>query len=129
MAGNDLSRRIRDALPLLPFLAVVVIFLIVPTVTVIVSAVYVDGVFSLARIGALFSETALAALWKSVLLSGTTALLGARARCGAGLVDREQPAVVDGAPRGDLAVQRAGPVRRRRTGIRVPGHGRASTGC
>ena len=46
MAGNDLSRRIRDALPLLPFFAVVVIFLIIPTVTVIVSGVYADGVFS-----------------------------------------------------------------------------------
>ncbi len=78
MAGNN--RRIhsvRDALPLLPFFAVVVIFLIVPTVTVLVSAVYADGVFSFARIGALFSETALNALWKSVLLSGITALLGA----------------------------------------------------
>lgn len=78
MAGND--RRIhwvRDALPLLPFLAVVMVFLIVPTVTVLVSAVYADGVFSFERITALFSETALNALWKSVLLSGTTALLGA----------------------------------------------------
>ena len=64
-------------MPLLPFLAVVVIFLIVPTVTVLVSAVYADGVFSFERIAALFSETALNALWKSVLLSGTTALLGA----------------------------------------------------
>jgi putative spermidine/putrescine transport system permease protein len=39
----------------LPFLAVVVIFLIIPTVTVIVSSVYADGVFSFARIHALFS--------------------------------------------------------------------------
>ena len=70
-------RRLREGLPLLPFLAVVVIFLIIPTVTVIVSSVYVDGVFSLDRIQALFSGTALSALAKSVLLSGSTAIIGA----------------------------------------------------
>ena len=71
------GRRLRNALPLLPFLALVAVFLIVPTVTVIVSAVYADGVFSLDRIAALFSDTALSALWKSVLLSGSTAIIGA----------------------------------------------------
>ena len=70
-------RKLRDGLPLLPFLAVVVIFLIIPTVTVIGSAFFADGQFSLARIQALFSSTALAALWQSVLLSGSTALIGA----------------------------------------------------
>src|SRR4029453_7671111 len=75
--GLTLARKLRDALPLLPFLAVVVIFLIIPTVTVIVSAFFADGAFSLARIEALFSGTALAALWKSVLLSASTALIGA----------------------------------------------------
>ena len=39
--------RAREALPLLPFLVFVVIFLIIPTVTVVVGAVYADGVFSL----------------------------------------------------------------------------------
>ncbi|HKH50302.1 MAG TPA: ABC transporter permease, partial [Mycobacterium sp.] len=72
-----LVRRLKEALPLLPFFAVVVIFLIIPTVTVIVSAFFADGVFSLARIRALFSGTALTALWQSVLLSGSTALIGA----------------------------------------------------
>src|SRR5215475_12461676 len=72
-----MGRRIRDTLPLLPFLALVTIFLIVPTVTVIVSAFFADGVFSLQRITALFSDTALAALAKSVLLSGSTAVIGA----------------------------------------------------
>jgi len=71
------SRRIRESLPLLPFFALVTIFLIVPTATVIVSAFFVDGVFSLARIAALFSDTALSALWKSVLLSASTAIIGA----------------------------------------------------
>ncbi len=71
------AKRIREALPLLPFMAVVTIFLIIPTVTVIVSAFYADGQFSLERIQALFSRTALTALWKSVLLSGSTAIIGA----------------------------------------------------
>ncbi|KWX21159.1 ABC transporter permease [Mycolicibacterium wolinskyi] len=77
MDGRTLVRRIRDALPLLPFFAVVTIFLIVPTATVIVMAFFADGTFSLERIAALFSGTALAALGKSVLLSASTALLGA----------------------------------------------------
>src|SRR3954447_26551687 len=72
-----MAKRIREALPLLPFFALVTIFLIVPTATVIVSAFFVDGVFSLARITALFSDTALSALWKSVLLSASTAVIGA----------------------------------------------------
>jgi putative spermidine/putrescine transport system permease protein len=71
------GRRLREALPLLPFLLFVAVFLIIPTVTVIVSAFFLDGTFSLERIGALFSDTALSALWRSVLLSGTTAVLGA----------------------------------------------------
>jgi putative spermidine/putrescine transport system permease protein len=77
VVGNALLRRLRDGLPLLPFLAFIAIFLIIPTVTVIVSSVYADGVFSLERIQALFTGTALAALWKSVLLSGSTAIIGA----------------------------------------------------
>lgn len=69
--------RVRDSLPLLPFVTVVVVFLVIPTVTVIVNAFFADGVFSLARIAALFSATALTALWKSVLLSASTAMIGA----------------------------------------------------
>ncbi|MDT5339059.1 MAG: putative spermidine/putrescine transport system permease protein [Mycobacterium sp.] len=69
--------RLRQSLPLLPFFAVVGIFLIVPTVTVIASAVMDDGRFSLARLSALFSETALTALGRSVFLSASTAVLGA----------------------------------------------------
>ena len=72
-----IARGVREGLPLLPFLVFVAVFLIVPTVTVIVSAFLVDGRFSLARIGALFSSTALTALWRSVLLSAVTALIGA----------------------------------------------------
>lgn len=69
--------RLRQSLPLLPFFAVVGIFLIVPTVTVIASAVMDDGRFSLARLSALFSETALTALGRSVFLSASTAVFGA----------------------------------------------------
>ncbi|MFC7674682.1 ABC transporter permease [Mycolicibacterium sp. GCM10028919] len=72
-----LLRRLRDSLPLLPFFAIVAIFLIVPTVTVLIGAVVDETGFSLARIEALFGDTALAALGKSVLLSGSTAALGA----------------------------------------------------
>ncbi|CDO29281.1 ABC transporter permease [Mycolicibacterium porcinum] len=67
----------RDALPLLPFVAVVTVFLIVPTVTVIVMAFFADGSFSLDRIAALFSGTALTALAKSIALSASTAVIGA----------------------------------------------------
>ncbi|WP_237572135.1 ABC transporter permease [Mycolicibacterium lacusdiani] len=72
-----LLRRLRESLPLLPFFAIVAIFLIVPTVTVLIGAVVDETGFSLARIEALFGDTALAALGKSVLLSGSTAALGA----------------------------------------------------
>lgn len=77
MPPGVLSRRIREALPLLPFLALITVFLIVPTVTVIVMAFFADGTFTLTRIAALFSGTALSALGKSVLLSASTALIGA----------------------------------------------------
>jgi len=74
---SGIARRLRDVLPLLPFLTLVTVFLIIPTVTVIVSAFFADGAFSLEKIATLFSGTALAALWKSVLLSASTAILGA----------------------------------------------------
>lgn len=75
--GTQRRNRLTEALPLLPFLAVVVVFLVIPTVTVIVNAFIVDGSFSFSRIGALFSPTALGALGSSVLLSATTAIIGA----------------------------------------------------
>ena len=74
---TSLGRRLRESLPLLPFFAVVTVFLLIPTVTVVVSAFIVDGAFSLSRIQALFAPAALSALWRSVLLSGSTALIGA----------------------------------------------------
>lgn len=77
MPGSCRIRQIRDALPLLPFVAVVTVFLIVPTITVVVMAFFADGAFSLERVAALFSGTALSALGKSVVLSTSTALIGA----------------------------------------------------
>ncbi len=77
MSGPGLKRGVRDGAPLLPFLLFVGIFLIIPTVTVIISAFYLNGEFSMARIAALFSETALTALGRSLFLSASTAVLGA----------------------------------------------------
>lgn len=70
-------RYVRQALPLLPFLAVVLVFLIIPTGTVIVNAFVVDGRFSLDLVAALFTEAPLAALVRSVTLSASSALIGA----------------------------------------------------
>ncbi|WP_200962176.1 ABC transporter permease [Mycobacterium sp. Root265] len=70
-------RYVRQALPLLPFLAVVLVFLVIPTGTVIVNAFVVDGRFSLDLVAALFTEAPLAALVRSVILSASSALIGA----------------------------------------------------
>lgn len=65
-------------LALLPFLAFLAVFLIVPTVTVVVGAFQTDdGGLTLGNIRALGSEAAVNALWKSVLLSASTAVIGA----------------------------------------------------
>ena len=77
MTRNGTSRRVREGLPLVPFFVLVFLFLLIPTITVVVSAVYSNGVFTLDRINALFTDTALRALWKSVLLSASTAVIGA----------------------------------------------------
>jgi putative spermidine/putrescine transport system permease protein len=78
--GTQRRNRLTEALPLLPFLAVVVVFLVIPTVTVIVNAFRddtADGSLSFSRIGALLEPTALGALGSSVLLSASTAIIGA----------------------------------------------------
>jgi putative spermidine/putrescine transport system permease protein len=72
-----MARRIREALPLLPFFVFVAVFLIIPTITVVVSAFVDGGTVSFERITALFSSTALTALWRSLLLSASTAIIGA----------------------------------------------------
>ncbi|MGI8645577.1 MAG: ABC transporter permease [Nocardioides sp.] len=65
------------SLALLPFLGYVLVFLVVPTVTVVAGAFQSDGGPTLDNIRALGSDAALTALWKSVVLSGVSALLGA----------------------------------------------------
>jgi len=66
------------ALPLLPFLVFVLVFLIVPTVTVIVGAFQdEDGRPTLGNLNALTSDAALSALRGSLVLSASTALIGA----------------------------------------------------
>lgn len=65
------------SLALLPFLGFLTIFLLIPTVTVVVGAFQEGGGFSTANIEALFSEAALRTLWNSVLLSASTAIVGA----------------------------------------------------
>ncbi|MEO5851637.1 MAG: ABC transporter permease subunit [Nocardioides sp.] len=65
-------------LALLPFLGFLLIFLVVPTVTVVVGAFQSgDGGFTLGNVRALGSDAAVQALWKSVLLSLSTAVIGA----------------------------------------------------
>jgi putative spermidine/putrescine transport system permease protein len=65
------------SLGLLPFLGYLTVFLLVPTITVVVGAFQEDGAFSLVNIKTLFGSTAMRALGNSVLLSGTTAVIGA----------------------------------------------------
>lgn len=77
MADIPALRRIRGAAPLLPFLGFVAIFLIVPSVTVLVGAFLVDGSLSGANIAALFDGPELAALGRSLALSASSAALGA----------------------------------------------------
>jgi putative spermidine/putrescine transport system permease protein len=62
---------------LAPFLVYLLIFLLAPTITVVVGAFQEDGRFTLANISALFSSTLLTVLWKSVVLSGVSAVVGA----------------------------------------------------
>ncbi len=62
---------------LLPFLGYLLIFLVVPTITVIVGAFQENGHFTLVNIQALFTDTTLTVLRRSVVLSATSALVGA----------------------------------------------------
>ena len=66
------------SLALLPFLAYLTVFLVVPTVTVLVGAFQADeGGFTLEKLKALNSEAARSALWNSIVLSASTAVIGA----------------------------------------------------
>jgi putative spermidine/putrescine transport system permease protein len=73
------SRRsqLAPTLGLVPFLAYLTIFLLIPTVTVVVGAFQEEGRFSTANVEALFGSAVLRTLWNSIVLSGTTAVVGA----------------------------------------------------
>jgi putative spermidine/putrescine transport system permease protein len=71
------SSRLTPWLGLTPFLVFLLVFLVVPTVTVIAGAFAKDGRFTLANISALFDPSQLLLLWRSVLLSATSAVVGA----------------------------------------------------
>lgn len=74
-----MSRRSRliPSLALLPFLAYLTVFLLIPTVTVVIGAFQEDGRFSTVNIEALLGTAARRTLWSSIVLSGTTAVIGA----------------------------------------------------
>jgi putative spermidine/putrescine transport system permease protein len=69
--------RLAPALGLLPFLAYLTIFLLIPTLTVVVGAFQEGGQLSTTNIEALFGRTAMRALWNSLVLSASTAVIGA----------------------------------------------------
>lgn len=75
-----MSRRIRHlapALGLVPFLGYLTIFLLIPTIAVIVGAFSEKGSPSLRNIQALGGSDVMRTLWRSILLSGSTAVIGA----------------------------------------------------
>ena len=68
--GGGRLARLAPAVGLVPFLVYLGIFLVVPTVAVVVGALQEDGRFSLANLSALGRDSAVSALWKSVLVFG-----------------------------------------------------------
>ncbi|MBA2444637.1 MAG: ABC transporter permease subunit, partial [Nocardioidaceae bacterium] len=72
-------RGIGASLGLVPFLAYVTIFLLIPTIVVIIGAVTVDGRFNLGGIAALKDPTMLRVTVRTVWLALATAVLGALA--------------------------------------------------
>lgn len=70
-------RHLAPALGLVPFLGYLTIFLLIPTVAVLVGAFSDKGNPSLTNIRALGGSDVLRTLWRSILLSGSTAVIGA----------------------------------------------------
>ncbi len=64
-------------LGLLPFLLFLLVFLVVPTLTVVFGAFQEDGRFTLVNITTLFTPALLSVLWKSVVLSAVSSVAGA----------------------------------------------------
>lgn len=91
-------RRARSLVPLvgvLPFFAYLLVFLLIPTVVVIVGAFGENGAFSLSNIHALTNSATVNALRNSVVLSASTAVLG-------GLLGALLAAVIASAPERSL---------------------------
>jgi putative spermidine/putrescine transport system permease protein len=76
-SGTGRRFRVGPSLALLPFLVYVGIFLLVPTFTVVVNGFVENGHFSLSNMQTLFTATVFKTTWKSILLSLSTALIGA----------------------------------------------------
>jgi len=71
------ARRLVPALGLVPFLLYLLVFLVAPTVTVIVLAFQEQGRFTLGNLQVVTSGTALHALAESLVVSVSTAVIGA----------------------------------------------------
>jgi putative spermidine/putrescine transport system permease protein len=69
--------RLTPSLALVPFLLYLTVFLIVPTITVVVGAFGENGRFTLANVAALGDPVTLEALRTSVVLSAVSAVIGA----------------------------------------------------
>lgn len=71
------SRPSGALLGVIPFFAYVTVFLLVPTLVVLIGAFTNQGRIGLGNIDALWEPAVLTALWQSVVLSAVTALVGA----------------------------------------------------
>ncbi len=69
--------QVRSLLGTLPFFAYVVLFLLIPTLVVVIGAFTGDGGFTLANVTALGDSYVLSAFGRSILLSAVTAVIGA----------------------------------------------------
>ncbi len=76
-AGANRLARLAPALGLGPFLLYLTIFLLIPTITVVVGAFTENGAVTLGNISTLTQPAVLSALWKSIVLSAATAVIGA----------------------------------------------------
>jgi len=70
-------RRLAPVLGLVPFLGFLTIFLLIPTIAVVVGAFVERDQPSLSNIRALFDGVVMRTLWNSVVLSGSSAVIGA----------------------------------------------------
>ena len=78
--------RLAPSLALLPFLGYLAVFLVVPTVTVLVGAFSEDGTFSLTNLQALGSGAALQALWYLVVTRPETSFVRRAVTSAAGVL-------------------------------------------